>query len=134
MSLKDLFSDLSSVVKEVINASAMSPQSKTDLHSKLSDVVSKAEAIGSDVATAAEQEVTDLPAEASGAAEVVVEKAGALGGPVGSAVAEMAAPVAGAEAAQVAGQFLSVIQAHNKSLEADLGNIIAGLTGGKKST
>ena len=127
MTFKEIIGDIADVVRQVIGASAVSPSVKADLHDKLTDVVAKAGAVEQDMATAAQDEAKALPAEAGGAAEVVVEKIGSLAGPIGGAVADMAAPVAGAEAAQVAGQFLSVIQAHNKSLESDLGAIIAKL-------
>lgn len=119
MTLEEILNDVVSVIKTVLNSSAMTPSVKSTLSTTLDNAVVKAQSVGSALATGAEQIITEAPAEASALVTTGLETA-ASSNPIAETVADVAAPIVSSVASSEVAKLLAVFEAHNAALMADL--------------
>ena len=124
--LASLFGDVSSVLKTLINSSAIAPAAKTDLHNTLDTVATAAQSLETTAGTAAEDVLADAPAEASAATTAAIGAAANAAGPVGGLIADVVEPAASAEASSMMSKFITTFEKHNSALMNDLAEIAAG--------
>ncbi len=123
LTLEEIFSDVSSVIKEVLASSAVAPQAKSDLTATLNGAVDKAKTLGATLVAGASTLVADAPAEAGALTGAAVTAVGARTGALAPVVDDVIEPIAVTTVQDMAANMLAVFQAHNQSLMTELGKI-----------